>query len=408
MAPALLGPHALQECPTCRETVTVDASQSVPAEVACFNCGTVLEAFNLAEQRPGSRVIIDRWTASHPGPQRFDIVAFVATDADRRWLTKRIVGLPGETVELVGGDVWIDGKCAAQGRCGIPEFRHFGACRSRPNRRPPSVSPCPTFPSEWLGANTEPWDWVNERKPKSGTSAQAIDWLDYMHRSSTQVVGSPHGTQQILDECAYNQAESRQLHVVHDVACTATIRFEGDPRLYLELPTPFGPARLRLTPGQRPEVSLDGHAFSPGKSPAEINDPHGSLRILFGYWDRQLVVRLDDAEEQMFPVTRDGDLPASSPRYPPDSPIAMPQPRIPQVSIGARGNHRIELTEFEVWRDVYYYADVDRGAMDRFQLGPDQFALLGDNPSRSDDARSAVGRGIVRRDQILGIVTRLR
>ena len=43
-------------------------------------------------------------------PQRFDIVIFRYPDDESQLFIKRIIGLPGETVEIIDGKVYIDGS----------------------------------------------------------------------------------------------------------------------------------------------------------------------------------------------------------------------------------------------------------------------------------------------------------
>lgn len=43
-------------------------------------------------------------------PERYDIVVFKFPDDESQKFVKRIIGLPGETVEIVDGEVYIDGS----------------------------------------------------------------------------------------------------------------------------------------------------------------------------------------------------------------------------------------------------------------------------------------------------------
>jgi len=43
-------------------------------------------------------------------PERWDVVIFIYPEDKRKDFVKRVVGLPGETVSMVNGDLYIDGK----------------------------------------------------------------------------------------------------------------------------------------------------------------------------------------------------------------------------------------------------------------------------------------------------------
>jgi signal peptidase I len=64
----------------------------------------------------GDRVLIDHRSSLHGKWQRGDIVLF---KADEKWggqdetLIKRVIGLPGETVEVLDGQVCVDGRAIA-------------------------------------------------------------------------------------------------------------------------------------------------------------------------------------------------------------------------------------------------------------------------------------------------------
>jgi len=57
----------------------------------------------------GDRVICFRLSYLFNGPQRFDVIAFEGLEVGANWVyVKRIVGLPGERVEIIDGHVYID------------------------------------------------------------------------------------------------------------------------------------------------------------------------------------------------------------------------------------------------------------------------------------------------------------
>lgn len=57
----------------------------------------------------GDRLLMDRLSLKLFGPQRFDIVMFHTEGGSGRSI-KRVVGLPGETVQIQNGRIFIDGE----------------------------------------------------------------------------------------------------------------------------------------------------------------------------------------------------------------------------------------------------------------------------------------------------------
>ena len=58
----------------------------------------------------GDRIFGNRLAYMFGDPQRFDIVIFRYPDDESQLFIKRIIGLPGETVEIIDGKVYIDGS----------------------------------------------------------------------------------------------------------------------------------------------------------------------------------------------------------------------------------------------------------------------------------------------------------
>lgn len=85
----------------------------------------------------GDRVVANRLAYLRKTPQRFDVVVFKFPDDESQNFVKRVIGLPGETVEIKAGQVYINNsplddsayvREPAGGDYGpfiVPEFHYF-------------------------------------------------------------------------------------------------------------------------------------------------------------------------------------------------------------------------------------------------------------------------------------------
>ena len=58
----------------------------------------------------GDNLIVDKLTYRFSDPKRFDIIVFPYQYEENTYYIKRIIGLPGETVQVVDGYVYINGS----------------------------------------------------------------------------------------------------------------------------------------------------------------------------------------------------------------------------------------------------------------------------------------------------------
>ncbi|MCI8854397.1 MAG: signal peptidase I [Lachnospiraceae bacterium] len=58
----------------------------------------------------GDNLIVDKITYRFRDPQRYDIIVFPFEYKDDTYYIKRIIGMPGETVQVAEGRVYIDGE----------------------------------------------------------------------------------------------------------------------------------------------------------------------------------------------------------------------------------------------------------------------------------------------------------
>ena len=121
MAESLMGKHTETICKTCRYTYTTGIPSSRSSgPLVCPNCGDKSQRVfaGSAFERAGDRVLVlkpmyflSRYKAlSWLSPKRWDVVVFLFPGNGLDNYIKRLAGLPGETIEVIDGDVYIDGR----------------------------------------------------------------------------------------------------------------------------------------------------------------------------------------------------------------------------------------------------------------------------------------------------------
>jgi signal peptidase I len=113
MVPTLNGPHLEYRCDGCQQAFVVGLDQT-SAELAaeCPTCGRLSDNV-VSRDLPGDRLLVDRTAFAFRSPRRWEVVVFRSPTDETALCVKRVVGLPGETVALAGGQLRIDGKPVA-------------------------------------------------------------------------------------------------------------------------------------------------------------------------------------------------------------------------------------------------------------------------------------------------------
>jgi signal peptidase I len=114
MAPTLKGRHYVGSCIYCGQSTVVGfrdqgrfSERQANSEGICTACLQVSPATSVIEQVQMGDRMIARKLAS---PRRWDLVIF-RFPGDRNVIyVKRLVGLPGESIEVKDGAIWIDGE----------------------------------------------------------------------------------------------------------------------------------------------------------------------------------------------------------------------------------------------------------------------------------------------------------
>lgn len=77
----------------------------------------------------GDRIIASRLAYNNEDPQRYDVVIFKFPDDENQIFVKRVIGLPGETVEIVNGVVYVtktDGETVQLDDTFVTNCEHVG------------------------------------------------------------------------------------------------------------------------------------------------------------------------------------------------------------------------------------------------------------------------------------------
>jgi signal peptidase I len=106
MANTLYGQHFDLRCPACEWSYSYGhsvGSNSVSAH--CPNCGAPYQDGTVFSQS-GDRVLVLKYLYNFRPPQPWDVVVFKNPQNNRENYIKRLIGTPGETIEIVLGDIF--------------------------------------------------------------------------------------------------------------------------------------------------------------------------------------------------------------------------------------------------------------------------------------------------------------
>ena len=378
MSPTLLGEHVDLSCGSCNASFSAAApfqrdanrlpqtcpncSIAGPAGGECSSCGYPLPGepaalpaggggtcpFCLEEvsesrrasgrNRSGDKILVDKVSYRFRSPRRWEVAVFRRPGLTSMNFVKRIVGLPGEEVALIGGDVVIDGRIASK-----PDFLQESLW-------------FPVYSTDRAEPGSDAWS----------EEARGWEWTD------EGIVGASEGrttlryVRPIRDVQPYNLfREGGEDRRVGDIRLTVEVVVEsGEALLVIERNGQKIAAglskdgRMWLEVGGEPlEHRVEGAARGPISFGAEVLDGEASVR--FGE-EEVITVRLGGGPEE---ILSSG------------------------ASIGVSGGRSL-FTKIEIHRDIHYSTVSDRGGMDfPYQTQPGEFILLGDNSPSSKDSR---------------------
>ena len=202
MAPTLLGYHKRVVCPTCGITFPFgtaydtdddpDANAVITSRsrALCPNCGQHGIDVSDVPRNHGDQLLVNKQSFTFSQPNRWEIVVFRNPAKPTEAYVKRVVGLPGERIQIVGGDVVIDGQIARKNLAQQIATRIL--VHSHQFRPPNDVDCQPHWEAISLEASSgdraKASSWVGSKSTFSFRGSQVrrpdkipVSWVEYHH-----------------------------------------------------------------------------------------------------------------------------------------------------------------------------------------------------------------------------------
>ena len=477
MAPTLMGRHKDLACPKCGFPYQVSASEEVNREteaplgpedvVTRSTCPMCRYTANLGRGNPqhetylsypGDRVLVGKFCYAWKDPDRWDVVVFHYPGGASLNYIKRLIGLPGETIRIQHGDIWVRGNDKPDDA--------FQIARKPPNKLLAVLQP--VFDNDYMPKIAK-YGWPSRWQPESPAdggagvwhsddlatfhtdgTARGETWLYYHHLepSTDQWMAagksSSDQTLEVSPQCitnftAYDTYVLRKNATpeptldlarvgqdwVGDLALECAVFTESDAgELVFELRKGGRQFQCRIDVATgKATLGISGDdmaAFHP-TAPTNLRGK-GCHTVRFSNCDEELLLWVDNVVVDFDAPTTYADLNNTHPDRSDLSPVGV-------ASVGVRA----QISHLRILRDLYYIAAKYTAANERsqsndyedplsssqnlskqlihnrprkrsveFRLEPDQFFMLGDNSTCSLDGRLWNPEHYVRRELLIG------
>lgn len=464
MAPCFYGWHRQVICSSCQFDFAVGVTPGQhPHDATCPNCGFLNSADeNETKDSPqtpqvaGDRVLVRKDAYRFRPPRRWEVTVFRNPNRPTEAYVKRIVGLPGERIQIRGGNVFINGRIARKNlaqqlQMRIPVYDHKyrpptsdGTWRSRWKPRDPN--------SNWQGAG----DGFSITAQPENETRPDLDWLSYSNwdrgrwltKTSVRLDKWPTSVplpERLISDIEYD-ATSQEL------TARGALSLETLNRLLAQSDdVVFNQALQLLFTKSHTTPILDDYGYNTSKvgyGPATVRDLMLDVHIEHRTGEGEFVIRMEDGVEkiecrfdfagkrvQLFSsssvepvrtaklpaklstggarvgisqvdcqviVTVDGDALFDAWTYAPPEKFASVGAS--PVELGAI-DCGLEIRSLKLFRDVHYRSQRGEAGFEPYQLAEDEFFALGDNSPISQDSREwlAANRSIkLTRDRFIG------
>jgi signal peptidase I len=433
MAPTLMGRHKDVDCPKCRYRYEVSASEEESEDGSrpttdviagmCPMCRYVMpmvknlpddvqerhaEKIQNQPSYNGDRILVNKYLYAFTDPKRWDVVVFKFPGDAKVNYIKRLVGLPGETLRIEHGNIFIKPAGAADAEFKIERKPADKVLAMRQlvhdTKYDPAELDAAGWPLRWHAQPSEanPWQVAKSTVGNNVQQTYSVDakgdatsWLRYEHLVPTyeawqqvQNANTPPNAfsktdrsklrRLITDSNPYNGRVDRAFHMAGTLQVAPNkegLHWVSDLIVEADVDVESAGGELLLDlvkGGQHFTCSIDlktGEAKLSAPNAADLAQAKtavvgaGKHHVAFGNVDEQLLLWVDGKsidfggkatyDAKAIFGSRDSVLPKTSDQDPGD---------LAPAGIGAR-DAKVTVTRLQVWRDLYYIADSwDRSA----------------------------------------------
>ena len=390
MADTLKGAHFRLRCPQCGyaydhgfvpqsygmpEDTVPSGDVPIRQQTRCPSCGFYTPAGEEVPVANGDRILVLKCVYQFLDPKRWDVIVFKNPINPTENYIKRLIGLPGDTIEIIDGDVCINGLIA---------------------RKPPQVQKevwMPVYDNDYQPVNPNERAWFNSHRWQPPFNLEASAWKIDDKNPTQFVLDGPADQTSVLTygapsangfvtAYAYNEVYSyARMPTCSDLMAQYYVRpanHEGnvgvalskqgiDYKARVDL---FGRMTLaKVEDGQETVLATREIAPPPTNAFTLVKFANVDHQLLFEFGGQELSVDLGR------------------------SPKAMEQGTRPSPRAEIFGSGKLTLAHVALFRDIYYTSDGQGSRGGRavegrpFQLNKDEFFVLGDNSPNSEDGR---------------------
>jgi signal peptidase I len=390
MADTLMGAHFRLRCPECgykyeygfvptHHGLPEDTIPPGPVQIGqqtrCPNCGYFTPTTKVMPVANGDRILVLKCLYQFEDPRRWDVVVFKNPINPSENYIKRLIGLPGDTIEIIDGDVYVNGQiarkpAAVQQELWMPVYNHDYQ---------------PVNPNQRGAFNGDQWrppfdfgtsDWkINPANPTQlvlDSSSEKLNTLTY---------GAPSANGFNI-AYAYNDIRSyTRKPECSDLMVSFYLQpgsSQGQIGIGLSKKGVDYMARLDFSGRMVLSKVRDGQETILEDKDVNAPPPGAFTLVKFANVDHQLLFECNGRQLSV-------DMGCSA--------DAMGQGTEASPRAAISGSGKMTLSHVALFRDIYYTGDGQASRSARavegnpFTLQQDEFFVLGDNSPNSEDGR---------------------